>query len=106
VLVLVLLSLLGAVVLAAIGWLIAAYGDDGLPAADPARPDLGPVDRPIEAADVPALRFRLAFRGYRMSDVDEAMSALAVSLADAERRAASAPRVAADADAGADARGA
>jgi DivIVA domain-containing protein len=77
------LSILGAVVLAAMGWLIAS-ADDGLRPADPAQPDLGPVDRPLHADDVPRLRFRLAFRGYRMSDVDTALERLGQALAQAE----------------------
>ena len=77
------LALLGAVILGAMGWLIAAY-DDGMDPADPARPDLGPIDRQLAASDIPALRFRLAFRGYRMSDVDAALERLGESLQQAE----------------------
>lgn len=85
-LVVIVVSVLGAVVLGAIGWLLATV-DDGLHPAPPAQPDLGPVDRPITADDVPALRFRLALRGYRMTDVDAALDRLAEALRAAEDRA-------------------
>ncbi|MCW2852136.1 MAG: hypothetical protein JWM84_1800 [Nocardioides sp.] len=42
------------------------------------RPDaLVPADRPIEARDLRAVRFSLAFRGYRMSEVDALLDRLA-----------------------------
>lgn len=81
----VLVSLLGAVILGALGWLL-ALGDDGLPEESPTGPDIGPVDRPLRAADVPSLRFGLAFRGYRMSDVDAALARLADSMTVMESR--------------------
>lgn len=47
----------------------------------PDRPGLGlPDDRPLTAADVDGLRFSLAFRGYRMAEVDEALDRLATTL--------------------------
>jgi DivIVA domain-containing protein len=82
---LVLVSILGAVILGALGWLL-AIGDDSLPEEEPAGPDLGPVDGPLRAADLPALRFRLAFRGYRMSDVDAALSRITEAMNDLEAR--------------------
>ncbi|WP_245155940.1 DivIVA domain-containing protein [Nocardioides sp. 503] len=43
------------------------------------RPDaLVPADRPIEARDLRSVRFSLAFRGYRMSEVDALLDRLAV----------------------------
>lgn len=86
-LVVIVVSVLGAIVLGAIGWLFAA-ADDGLHPERPAQPDLGPDDRPLAADDIPALRFRLAFRGYRMTDVDAALDRLAVALHAAEDRLA------------------
>lgn len=49
------------------------------------RPDvLVPVeDEPIEAADLKAVRFSLAVRGYRMSEVDALLSRLAKQLEEA-----------------------
>ena len=42
------------------------------------RPDaLVPSDRPIEARDLRTVRFSLAFRGYRMSEVDALLDRLA-----------------------------
>lgn len=77
-------AVLGAIVLAAVGWLIATL-DEGLPDETAARtPDLGPVEGPLAAADVASLRFRLAFRGYRMTDVDAAVSRLGDALAQTE----------------------
>jgi DivIVA domain-containing protein len=50
------------------------------------RPDaLVPADRPIEARDLRSVRFSLAFRGYRMSEVDALLDRLA-----AEREASEA----------------
>lgn len=78
-------AILGAVILGAVGWLFAS-ADHGLRAEPPAHPDLGPTDRPLTADDVAALRFRLAFRGYRMSDVDAALDRLTDALREAESR--------------------
>lgn len=86
----VVVALLGAVILGALGWLI-SVADSGLGPEPPDQPDLGPVDRQISAADVDALRFRLAFRGYRMEDVDAAMRRLADALAAAEAELAHRP---------------
>jgi DivIVA domain-containing protein len=45
------------------------------------RPDaLVPADRPLAAADLRRLRFSLAFRGYRMSEVDALLDRLAAEL--------------------------
>ncbi|WP_193608898.1 DivIVA domain-containing protein [Nocardioides lijunqiniae] len=42
------------------------------------RPDvLVPADRPVEARDLRSVRFSLAFRGYRMSEVDALLDRLA-----------------------------
>ena len=50
------------------------------------RPDaLVPVDGPLRADDVRRVRFSLAFRGYRMSEVDALLDRLARQLDDAER---------------------
>ena len=55
-------------------------GDSMAPAYDD-RPDLAlPDDRPIAAQDLRTVRFPLAFRGYRMSDVDELLARLASEL--------------------------
>jgi DivIVA domain-containing protein len=50
--------------------------------------DVGlPSERMLRSDDVPRLRFRVALRGYRMSDVDEAMEAVQAALRAAETRA-------------------
>lgn len=85
-LIVIVVAVLGAIILGAVGWLFAS-GESGLRGEPPAQPDLGPEHRPLTADDVPALRFRLAFRGYRMSDVDAALDRLTESLRDAENRA-------------------
>jgi len=67
-------------VLAAVA-LLAAGRFDGLAEETPDDPDIGvPPDRPLRSTDVPRLRFRLAIRGYRMSDVDAAMAAVQEAL--------------------------
>ncbi|MHB8342647.1 MAG: DivIVA domain-containing protein [Mycobacteriales bacterium] len=58
--------------------------------------DIGLPDRPMEPTDVDLVRFGLAFRGYRMAEVDETLDRLHQELAarDAEierLRAAPAP---------------
>ena len=46
------------------------------------RPDaLVPADGPLRADDVRRVRFSLAFRGYRMSEVDDALDRLAAEIA-------------------------
>ena len=73
--VLVAVAVLAAVALAAAGRF------DGLADEEPDDPDVGvPADRPLRSTDVPRLRFRLAIRGYRMSDVDAAMAAVEEAL--------------------------
>ena len=47
------------------------------------RPDLAlPADRPLGAQDLRTVRFPLALRGYRMSDVDSLLERLASELED------------------------
>jgi DivIVA domain-containing protein len=51
------------------------------------RPDLGlPDSRPIRGADLRRVRFSLAFRGYRMSEVDSLLDRLATELESSEGR--------------------
>jgi DivIVA domain-containing protein len=67
------------IVLAMGGVAVVASGRGG--SMDPAwgdRPDLGlPEDRRLGSADLRTVRFPLAFRGYRMSDVDDLLARLA-----------------------------
>ena len=75
------------VVLAMGGVAMVASGRGGsmAPAYDD-RPDLAlPADRPLEARDLRTVRFPLALRGYRMSDVDALLARLATELEDRAR---------------------
>ena len=63
--------------------LAAGHGEPMAPAYDD-RPDaVVPADRPIGADDLRTVRFSLAFRGYRMAEVDTLLARLAHEL---ERR--------------------
>lgn len=58
----------------------AGRGEPMAPAYDD-RPDAAvPVGRPLAAEDLRAVRFSLAFRGYRMSEVDALLDRLAAEL--------------------------
>lgn len=63
-----------------VAMLAAGHGEPMAPAYDD-RPDaLVPADRRIEAGDLRKVRFSLAFRGYRMSEVDALLSRMASEL--------------------------
>ncbi|MGQ4387005.1 DivIVA domain-containing protein [Streptomyces sp. SAS_270] len=47
-----------------------------------------PEDRPVNRADVDNLRFPLAARGYRMTDVDDALGRLGAEIAERDDRIA------------------
>lgn len=72
------------VVLAMGGVAMVASGRGGsMPPAYDDRPDVVlPADRPIAAQDLRTVRFPLALRGYRMSDVDALLARLATELED------------------------
>lgn len=56
------------------------------------RPDaLVPADGPLRAADLRRVRFPLALRGYRMSEVDALLDRLASQLDDAPREPSADP---------------
>lgn len=61
---------------------VAAGGGGGLEPAEPDRRPTGalPVDGPVTREAVDRLRFSLAFRGYRMDEVDEVLDRLAGEL--------------------------
>ncbi|MFE3636388.1 DivIVA domain-containing protein [Streptomyces cellostaticus] len=79
-----------AVVVAAVTLAVVSGGERGpLPEAVPERlRDPLPPDRPVGGQDVANLRFPLAPRGYRMSDVDDALGRLAAELAERDARIA------------------
>ncbi|NYJ00551.1 DivIVA domain-containing protein [Nocardioides thalensis] len=69
----------------AIAMLAAGRGEPMAPAYDD-RPDaVVPADRPLAADDLRRVRFSLAFRGYRMSEVDALLERLSAELAERER---------------------
>jgi DivIVA domain-containing protein len=75
----------GAVTLSVIG------GGDSAPLPDVAPERLDdplPPDRPVNHADIETLRFPLAARGYRMAEVDDALSRIAAELAERDARIA------------------
>ena len=68
---------------------VATRGDELLVDAPADRADLAlPGDRPVVAGDLAGLRFTMALRGYRMSEVDEALDRLAGELRDRDARLA------------------
>ncbi len=81
-----------AVVVAAVTLAVVGGGKEGdgpLPDAAPERlRDPLPDDRPVGREDVESLRFPLAVRGYRMSDVDDALGRLGAELAERDARIA------------------
>lgn len=83
-LVIALAVVVAAVTLAVVG---GGEGTGPLPEVAPERlHDPLPPDRPLDRADVDRLRFPLAARGYRMSDVDDALNRLAAELAERDAR--------------------
>ncbi|MEU6401384.1 DivIVA domain protein [Streptomyces sp. NPDC046985] len=80
-----------AVVVAGVTLAVVGGGDGPgpLPEAAPERlHDPLPPDRPLLRDDVERLRLPLAARGYRMADVDDALSRLGAELAERDARIA------------------
>jgi DivIVA domain-containing protein len=79
-----LLVLVGALVVGAIGFGIAALIFGGDPGLVPAEPDGRavplPRTRPLVEADIAAIRFDTGLRGYRMNQVDAALRRVAYDL--------------------------
>ncbi|MGX1836432.1 DivIVA domain-containing protein [Streptomyces diastaticus] len=71
---------------------LAAVGGGSRPVLPEAEPetvaDTFPEDRPLARADVDALRFPVVLRGYRMAEVDDALSRLGAELAERDARIA------------------
>jgi DivIVA domain-containing protein len=82
------LALLGVVLLLLSAALLSTRDGEVLADAPQDLPDLDLPDRPLQAQDVDRLRFSLAPRGYRMSEVDAVLDRLAAELADRDRRLA------------------
>jgi DivIVA domain-containing protein len=77
------LMLIGVVVLIAVAVVLAVL-DRGYEPEPVDHRDLGLPERPLTARDIPGLRFRIGWRGYRMEDVDAALDRLGESLQAAE----------------------
>ena len=76
-----LLVVLGALVVLCLTALVAAGIGEGLADAEPDRSPRGQLpEGAVTANDVRSLRFSLAFRGYRMTEVDAALARLAAQL--------------------------
>jgi DivIVA domain-containing protein len=84
------LMLIGVVILIAVAVVLAVL-DRGLEPEPVDHRDLGLPDRPLTARDIPGLRFRVGWRGYRMEDVDAALDRLGESLQAAEGGAPAQP---------------
>ena len=84
----------GAVVLLGVAFVLArqmpVFGDEPDDLIDSGLPE----DRSLQSIDIPRLRFRIGLRGYRMSDVDDALEAAELALAEWEQRAAAAEEAA------------
>jgi DivIVA domain-containing protein len=79
------LGVLGVLFAAAV---VATRADPLLADAPPDRPDLALPDGPLGGADVEDVRFSMALRGYRMSEVDAVLARLAAELDERDRRIA------------------
>ena len=82
-----LFAILIVLALGAIAVVAAGRGTPMSPAYDDAPDALVPRDEPVSAEDLRRIRFPLAFRGYRMAEVDALLERLAEEreIADAER---------------------
>jgi DivIVA domain-containing protein len=81
-----LLGLLGVVAVLIAAAVVATRDEPLLADAPPDRPDVGLPPRPLEPSDVAQVRFSMAPRGYRMSEVDAVLARLADELADRDRQ--------------------
>lgn len=78
----------GVVLLLGLAWAL-SRGAETLPDEPDDSPDVGlPEGRLLRSDDIDRLRFRVGFRGYRMSDVDAALEAARLALEAAERKPA------------------
>ena len=80
------LALLGVVLVLFAAAVVATRDGGQLADAPQDVPDLDLPDGPLRAQDVAGLRFSMAPRGYRMSEVDAVLDRLAAELADRDRR--------------------
>ena len=83
-----LLALLGVLLVLFVAAVVATREDQAMADAVQDLPDLGLPVGPLEPQDVAAVRFSMAPRGYRMSEVDAVLERLAAELADRDRQLA------------------
>ena len=82
------LALLGVLLVLFVAAVVATREDQAMADAAQDLPDLGLPVGPLEPQDVAAVRFSMAPRGYRMSEVDAVLERLAAELADRDRQLA------------------
>jgi DivIVA domain-containing protein len=82
------LALLGVVLVLFVAAVVATREDQAMADAAQDLPDLALPVGPLEPQDVAAVRFSMAPRGYRMSEVDAVLERLAAELADRDRQLA------------------
>lgn len=81
-------ALLGVVAVLFVAAVVATREDQAMADAAQDLPDLALPVGPLEPQDVEAVRFSMAPRGYRMSEVDAVLERLADELADLHRQLA------------------
>ncbi|WP_426566018.1 DivIVA domain-containing protein [Angustibacter sp. McL0619] len=69
-------------VIAVVGAVAAGAVRGGLPEPESTVPDAGLSEGTLQADDVSQVRFALAFRGYRMDQVDEVLDRLCAELSE------------------------
>ena len=79
-----LLGLVGVLAVLFATAVLVTRGDPLLADAPPDRADVALPETPLTAADLEAVRFSMAPRGYRMDEVDAVLARLAAELAAAE----------------------
>ena len=83
------LALLGVLAVLFVAAAVATREGEVLVPAPPDRADLAlPVGRPVRGDDVDGLRFGMALRGYRMSEVDDVLDRVAEELRERDARLA------------------
>jgi DivIVA domain-containing protein len=89
-------AILVVLVMGGVAALAAGRGTPMSEAYDDRLDALVPNDRPLAADDIRRVRFSLAFRGYRMTEVDALLERLARELHEAPTTPRAAPRHAAE----------
>jgi DivIVA domain-containing protein len=97
-----LLAVLGVLAVLFVAAVVATRDDELLADAPADAADLALPAGPLNAEDVRRVRFGLALRGYRMSEVDEVLERVAAELAERDARLAQPVRLAPPAGSGED----